>query len=474
MRMIQIYNSWYQSLSLSKKLRYMMISLIIPLAICIIMIMLFLGWYVRKNLVITHNVNISSQFNIHFKESMDLKMYHYMVGSKEQLALPIEDVEQAIALAKDLQNTTTRKESKQAIRNMVDYCENLEEKMYNLEETKSYDSRKQQLEKNIYVLTNLIQEKMMDYIYYEAGYLAEIEKQMMGNIIRLVILVGMMVSLMILLILNRSFKFTKRITEPIGKLCESVNAVGMGNFEIEVVESKDFEIALLEDGIQQMAKQIKLLLEDVKEEEKRQHKTQLQLLQAQINPHFLYNTLDTIIWMVEAENNSQAIEMLTNLSVFFRTALSKGEDVISLNEEIRHTKSYLDIQQVRYRDILDYEIHLPKEMSEVKLPKLTLQPLVENALYHGVKEKRGQGMIKITCMEVEEGLCIVVEDNGIGMNQLQLEQVRGGLNGGEKVGFGLAAVQGRLKLYFGEAYGIRLDSVYGQGVRVEVLVPRNI
>ena len=122
------------------------------------------------------------------------------------------------------------------------------------------------------------------------------------------------------------------------------------------------------------------------------HLIQLQLLQAQVNPHFLYNTLDTIIWLIRS---ARLLEMISSLSVFFRTSLSKGEDIIPLSEEKRHTLSYLEIQQSRYRDILEFEIRIPDEFDKIMVPKLTLQPLAENALYHGIKNKRGGGRIVI-------------------------------------------------------------------------------
>ena len=232
------------------------------------------------------------------------------------------------------------------------------------------------------------------------------------------------------------------------------------------------EVKNLDQGIQKMARRIQTLLENVKEEERKQHMTQLELLQAQVSPHFLYNTLDTIVWMVEADMHDEAIEMLTHLSMFFRTALSKGEDVISLFDEVLHTKSYLEIQQIRYSDILEYSINLPEEFEMISLPKLTLQPLVENALYHGVKEKRGQSKITITFDDAGDDIIIQVLDDGIGMKEERLQEVKEGLKQNNNVGFGLAAVQGRLVLYFGAGYGIDIWSKYGEGTRIRVRIPK--
>ena len=233
------------------------------------------------------------------------------------------------------------------------------------------------------------------------------------------------------------------------------------------------EVKNLNQGVQKMARRIETLLQNVQEEERKQHMIQLELLQAQVSPHFLYNTLDTIVWMVEADMNDEAIEMLTHLSVFFRTVLSKGEDVISLGDEVLHTRSYLEIQQIRYSDILDYSIDLPEGFSDIRLPKMTLQPIVENALYHGVKEKRGKSSIRIFFEDNGEDIVMQVKDDGIGMTQERLAEVQEGLRKKEGVGFGMSAVEERLKLYYGEKYGIDISSKYNEGTVVCMRIPKN-
>lgn len=166
--------------------------------------------------------------------------------------------------------------------------------------------------------------------------------------------------------------------------------------------------------------------------------------------------------------------MLDRLSIFFRIALSTGQDIIRLKEEIAHTRSYMEIQQIRYRDILDYEISLSEELEEFRLPKLTIQPLVENALYHGVKEKRGKSTIQISCQKEEGGVLIVVEDNGIGMRPERKKELEAALESGERAGFGLAAVHERIKLYCGGEYGVKIFSEYGEGTRIEVRISEEI
>lgn len=461
----------YRNMSLYQKLRYIILGLALPLVFCMIAALGVFAYYAGQYRKVTHNVTISSSFNLNFKETIDLKMYHYSVSSREQAVLPIDDVEEAIKIARSLKETTKYKESRQVLLNVLDYCDNLKTKMYMLEQTKSYDNRQLQLENNIYVLTNLIRGKMLDYIYYEAGYLSEIGTDMTQSIAAAIVCIGGVMLLVVVAVLKRSFYFSRGITQPISSLCENVRLIGEGQFQVDAVEINDYEIAKLDTGIRKMAQRISCLLKDVKQEEMLHHKMELQLLQAQINPHFLYNTLDTIVWLVECGMNDEAVKMLGDLSVFFRTMLSKGEDIISLKEEVTHTRSYLDIQQVRYRDILDFEITLPKELEKVCLPKLTLQPLAENALYHGVKEKRGKSTIWITCRMEGETVVIQVRDNGIGIAKERLEELKAALNSRKRIGFGMSAVQERLRLFFGEPYGMSVCSEYGKGTCVEICIP---
>ena len=156
-------------------------------------------------------------------------------------------------------------------------------------------------------------------------------------------------------------------------------------------ENSEGEMAVLNDSFNQMIEKIGNLVEDIRIEQLNLRATELKLLQAQINPHFLYNTLDTIIWLAEAGRKDEVVMMVTALSDFFRTTLSKGRDYITVKEEEAHIRSYLKIQQFRYQDILEYSIHIPEELYAYQILKLTLQPLVENALYHGIKNKRGTG-----------------------------------------------------------------------------------
>ena len=276
--------------------------------------------------------------------------------------------------------------------------------------------------------------------------------------------------------LTISRKIVEGITSPIRHLCHAAERAGRGDFEIRTHEERIDEIAVLSASFNRMVEEIGKLVEDIRVEELNLRAAELRLLQEQINPHFLYNTLDNIIWLAESNETAQVVNMVSALSDFFRTTLSKGKDYISVRDEEAHINSYLQIQQFRYRDILTYEIDMDEEVYDCEILKLTLQPLVENALYHGIKGKRGLGQIRITGC-IRGGLLeFQVKDNGIGMKEERLREVRRIIMGEmehtkEKGGFGLFNVNERIRLNYGRKYGLRIESTYGQGTCIWVTVP---
>ena len=212
-------------------------------------------------------------------------------------------------------------------------------------------------------------------------------------------------------------------------------------------------------------------MQQVQQKQESLRRTELALLQAQINPHFLYNTMDTIMWLVEAGSSQEAVEMLSDLSSFFRHSLSRGQDVISLAEEEQHVRSYLQIQHVRYKDILSYTLDIDPALHHVSIPKLTLQPLVENALYHGIKLRRVRGLIEIKGWREGDCIFLQVKDNGIGMSPQRLEELRATAADTKQLGFGFSAVNQRLQLQFGPEYGLHVESEQGVGTVVTARIP---
>lgn len=258
----------------------------------------------------------------------------------------------------------------------------------------------------------------------------------------------------------------RRWIAPLKALRETMLHVGRGERTLRAKEVGARELRELSQQFNAMLDQIEQLMEDVKNQEEATRQYELQALSSQINPHFLYNTLDTIVWMAEFQDSQRVVEVTKSLATYFRLALNQGKDLISLSDEINHVRQYLFIQQQRYGDKLQYSIKENDAFKDFVLPKLVLQPLVENALYHGIKEKEGVGHINLVVEEREGSLSIVIQDDGVGFqtaeNNSQALLKRGGV--------GLKNVDQRLKLYFGERYHMKIKSSPQNGTRVNLCI----
>ena len=461
--------------SLAGKLQQLILSIFIPM---LVMTGILLGLFVVRNISWEKrfsNIALASGFNQDFKKSVDLQMYYFATGSEYANGIPLDEVQSALALASDLQASTTNKDSQKAIRSVISLCDTLQEKMIQISQMDSYDERMEQLDSNIYILTELISGYMYNYLYYEAGELGRLQTSMRWMVR---IELGLAIIALILIVffsVQRAITISRSITKPIDELYSRVQSIDEGELAMqEPVKAEDEKLQALSDGFEEMVGHLAEQIELNKEEAKTIRSMELMLLQAQINPHFLYNTLDTIIWLCETGKNNQAVEMVNSLSNYFRVSLSKGRDVISLNEENSHVKSYLEIQQVRYKDILTYELEIDREIGEYILPKLTLQPIVENALYHGIKLKRGMGQIQIRGSFLDdsrEKILLTVKDTGIGMNPETLARCKESLEAEHSAGFGMAAVYKRLKLMFGEECAFDVESSEGVGTQVSIIIP---
>lgn len=295
-------------------------------------------------------------------------------------------------------------------------------------------------------------------------------------------LIFVSVALSIVFTIALYFYITNRLTRPIQLLKNKMRQAASGYLEAKVTPTGSDEIADLGKSFNIMLGKIKTLLNQSIKEQEHIQKAELRTLQAQINPHFLYNTLDSILWMAESGKNDAVILLVKALSQFFRVSLNKGKDWITLSNEVEHVQSYLTIQQMRYRDILTYEINIPQELMSTTILKMSLQPLVENALYHGIKNKRGIGKITLTGKLLHPHMIqLEVIDNGNGMTLERLEKVRESLEQiptAEEIeqdsslsGFGLRNVHQRIRLYYKEPYGITVDSTYHEGTTITILIP---
>ena len=463
-------------MELEERMRKVLFSTMIPMA-CLMIILLFIFWqYTGQYNKLSENLAVSSEFNLRFKDDLDLEMYYIAIGSKESSNLEdvLEQVEDAQEIMQKLRRNTYNNNGVKSLNSLDSYLENLRQRMLQLVEIKEYDKRMEFMDSNIRIITGLIMQEMQNYIYNESMYIVQVEKSLTHRVKLLISGMAVLLIATLGILMRRSFRLTDGIIQPVNIMLDKVKKVGRGKFDMIPIEAEIEEIEELDEGINKMARKISALLENVRQEKEMQHLTELQLIQAQVNPHFLYNTLDTIVWLIEGGMTDDAVEMISSLSIFFRTSLSKGNDIIPLSEEERHTLSYLEIQQYRYRDILEFEINIPKELSGIPVPKLSIQPLAENALYHGIKNRRGKGKILIEGREEEDALVLTVSDNGQGMTPERLHEVQEAIRTGERAGFGLAAVAERIALYYGPGYGMKIFSEEGKGTTVEIRLGKNI
>lgn len=267
---------------------------------------------------------------------------------------------------------------------------------------------------------------------------------------------------------------SSRITTPIRKLELSVNEIEKGNLNAKVDAEGSYEIRHLGQSVQNMAKQIQVLMADIVSEHEKKRKQEFDTLQSQINPHFLYNTLDIIVWMIENEKPDQAVKVVTALARFFRISLSRGKSIITVKDELEHVRNYLMIQHMRFKNRFSYTIKAEDEVLEFASLKLMLQPLVENAIYHGMEFMDGDGEIFISAWKEGKDLYLKVSDNGLGMTEEQVSRLfsdtpHTGSSRGS--GIGVKNVNERIRLYFGSEYGLSIESEPDEGTAVTIHLP---
>ncbi len=267
---------------------------------------------------------------------------------------------------------------------------------------------------------------------------------------------------------------SSRITAPIQELEKSVNALEEGALDTEVYIGGSYEIQHLGRSIGDMAKRIQTLMDDIVAEHESKRKSEFDTLQSQINPHFLYNTLDIIVWMVENEQKQEAVKVVTALARFFRISLSRGKSIIPVKDELEHVRNYLMIQQMRFKNKFVYQIEAEPEVLSLASLKLMLQPLVENAIYHGMEFMDGDGEIVVKAWRQEGNLRFTIADNGLGMTTEQAAGLLTGRTHGSSrrgSGIGVKNVNERIRLYFGEEYGLVIWSEPDEGTKVEICLP---
>ena len=460
--------------------------IIIPMIILSVFQIIALHKYSTAYDAIVRRITSANNYNLNFKEEMDESMYKIVVEAEtfasiddnNDLKNPYRLIEDARINFMNLRKITSSRDSLDWIQRILLNLDTLKDRINeisdNLKLTGHYEDNIEMLESDIYILTELFQEEVQYYIYYETQNLEDIRQSLDDQITNVIVTMIVALSSFIIASFLVNILVTDSITKTIQMLCDKTAMVAKGDFSARTTCENQDELAILSDSFNDMAYKLEQQVKSIRLEQENLRYMESKLLQTQIDPHFLYNTLDTIVWLIEGDKQTEAIDVVVALSEFFRIVVSKGKDFISIREEEVHIKSYLQIQQSRYHDILDYEICIPTELYQYQILKLTMQPIIENSLYHGIKMLRARGKIVVTGEMINQDICFHVMDNGIGMNEEELSALRKEIEmpgNRRSTGFGLANVNKRIKLNYGESYGLQIQSKKGEGTDILIRIP---
>jgi Predicted signal transduction protein with a C-terminal ATPase domain len=289
--------------------------------------------------------------------------------------------------------------------------------------------------------------------------------------------IKMITILICLICLTVTFPFSVflsiKVTKPVNKLVTLINHVQQGNLDVEANFKFKDEIGQIGSTFDSMTKRLKQNISELVEVQQKKREAEMQALLMQINPHFLYNTLTSIIWLTNNDKKKDVINMVSSLSSLFRIGISKGREIITVEEEIDHACSYLSIQKIRYKNEFNYEIHADCNVKRLFTLKLLLQPLVENSIYHGIKSMDSGGIIKINAFKNENTLIFEVIDNGTGITPEEIDKLNQFLSGESETsdfGIGIRNVNDRIRLKFGQEYGLGFSREYGYTI-ARITVP---
>jgi two-component system sensor histidine kinase YesM len=436
----------------------------------------------RQYDAIITNITTANNLNGFIKPAIDTEMWNIVAGKNEfdegnQYQI-IDQVNNQIETLMANTNSDKSRIKLEVIHRTMATLTNYVDKMGAQIEQGSRVAENELVLDNIRGVSDVVEDSVQDYMLFEVQQAEQQYLENQNRFNRWLIAYFILLPWIVGFSIAAAWIISASIYLPIKKLQDLTATITRNDLQALVSRENVDEITELGMSFNIMTGKIRELLDAKVREQENLKKAELKALQAQINPHFLYNTLDTIVWMAESNKPDQVIEIVRAFSSFFRIALSRGKDWISIRQEIEHVRSYLYIQKIRYRDILDYEIDADDSILDGTILKLTLQPLAENALYHGIKNKRNGGTIWVRVRRASnDQILLEVRDDGVGCTPYKLGKIHEQLNdetddvSHTEEGFGLANVNKRIKLYYGSQYGLSIESQYQEGTRVTVAIP---
>ncbi len=437
--------------------------------------------YSRQYDAIITNITTANSISGHIKPDIDTEMWKIVAGKTEfrtgKQHEIINDVNGKLQWMTENTDSPRAQIKLEGIRRTMQTLAHYVDLMGKQIERNSTAAENEATLENIRFVSGVVEEVVQDYALFEVQRTNTQYQQMREGLTRWELSYFVLMFAAACFSVLAAWGISRSIYIPIKKLHDVTTTITKNDLQALVTHDNVDEITELGMSFNIMIGRIRELLDAKVKEQENLKRAELRALQAQINPHFLYNTLDTIIWMAESKKTDQVIEIVSALSSFFRISLSKGRDWITIGEEVERVRSYLTIQKMRYRDILDYKIEVAEEVSGNTILKLILQPLVENALYHGIKNKRQGGTITVRAKQRNENeVLLEVEDNGIGFTPDKLAQLQAELadDSGEirlESGFGIGNVNKRIRLYYGKQYGLTIKSEYYTGTSATLVIP---
>ena len=456
---------------------YIVLLMVIPIVYSISVMSMHTSQYDR---IIT-NVSRANRINQTVKVEISDEIWDIVAGKKTFEEGKQYEILDSIKIGISEMMASTENETNRNLLEVATRAVNTLEKYVNMlgiqiQENAAVSENEQILEE-VRGCAALIYDILQDFIVAEIETSAMTNESIKSSSVTLAIIQIVIIFVMLAVAIYTSISVSESIRKPISDMEQLSTCIAEGQLDARIKLPHVPELDPLSENLNIMAGKIQELIDENIKEQQNLQKAEMKTLQAQITPHFLYNTLDTIIWLAESERKDEVIEITKAFSNFFRISLSKGHEWIQIEQEIDHVQSYLTIQKIRYRDILDYEIDFDPKLNGKQVLKLILQPLVENAIYHGIKNKRGRGKLIVTAKLLnDDQIFFSVQDNGIGFTQERLDAVLYELSDNAdpenlKSIYGLYNVNKRLKLYYDMSVSLDIKSEYGKGTTVSFTIP---
>ena len=453
------------------------------LAIAILPILFSIFFYTRYILIYQNsvdNIQAANQISTKVKNNVLEEMWDIVFGQIEPTNYDkksiIYELRSEITVISENANTTTERSTLEVAQRTLDTMEKYLDKILDNVKLEQPVEENELIMLQIDSVNQLLYDILQDFVRVEIN-LASKRSEEVTNSLLLLSMAQLLIIACIFFFSRRTQKFLeKKIQQPINDLVKLANEFSNGHFSYRSTASQLFELSKLSESMNMMAENLTTLIEENAKKQQHLAQSEVRTLQAQITPHFVYNSLDAILALADQEDLPAVKEMTFALSDFFRISLSKGKDWIPLSKEIRHVEDYLKILKIRYAEMLTYDIQVPDGLQEQMVLKMILQPIIEIAVYHGTKLVRRAGKVHVGLVEEKEALVFFVNDNGIGMSPEVLNDVRFHLSevslSSTESGYGLYNVNRRLNLYYGEDAYLKIESTYNQGTCVTIRVPK--